>query len=101
MRTIPPEPDEQAPDAPVKRELIFRMILPLRLFGDVYFLGLLMGRDLAPGTPPGDRSIRGRITAAAILVALLLILISGSVFLLYLVKTLSGFDLFPNAHLME
>ena len=103
MRTLPPEADAQppTPDEPARRELLFRMILPLRLFGEVYFLGLLMGRDLTHGTPPEQGRTKGQITAAAILIVLLFVVISGSFFILYLIKSLMGLDLFSHAHLME
>ncbi|VFQ46489.1 hypothetical protein [Desulfoluna butyratoxydans] len=103
MRTIPPEADRQPPaaDQPAERELIFRLILPLRLFGDVFFLGILMGRDPGPGVSPEQGRLKGNITAAAILILLLCVVLSGSFFLLYLIKALLGLDLFTDAHLLE
>jgi len=77
------------------------MILPLRLFGEVYFLGFLMGRDLDHGASPEKGRIKGHLTAAAIFLVLLCVVLSGSFFLLYLIKSLMGFDLFTHAHLME
>ncbi|GEM_PF-2167919 len=103
MRTIPPEPPEEPPglSEPIKRELIFRVIIPFRLFGSAYFLGLLMGRELTGGSHLDSRGIGGRIAAVVILAVLLFVVISGVFFILYLIKSLLGVNLFSNAHLME
>lgn len=103
MRTIPPEADRQPSGTapPAERELIFRLILPLRLFGEVFFLGILMGREPVPGASPEQGRLKGTLTAAAILILLLCVVLSGSFFLLYLIKALLGLDLFTDAHLLE
>lgn len=95
MRTIPPESPEGPPsleEAP-RQELVVRWILPFRLFGSPWFMGFLLGRD--------PRGIGGRIAAAIILAFLLIVMLAGLLFILYLIKTLVGVDLFSNAHLME
>ena len=103
MRTIPPDPHKQAStiDKPAKQELMFRFIIPFRLFGSAYFIGLLLGREQSDGKRIDARGIGGRIAAMAILAVLLFIVISGVFFVLYLIKSLLGFNLFSNAHLME
>lgn len=103
MRTIPPKPPEEPPDLtnPVKRELMVRFIIPFRLFGSAYFLGLLMGRELTGESHQDSRGIGGRIAAVAILAVLLFVVISGVFFILYLIKSFLGVNLFSNAHLME
>ncbi|BCS95196.1 hypothetical protein DSLASN_08280 [Desulfoluna limicola] len=103
MRTIPPKPpdDSPYPTETTRRELMFRFIIPFRLFGSAYFLGLLMGRELTEGSHLDSRGIGGRIAAIAILAVLLFVVISGVFFILYLIKSLLGVNLFSNAHLME
>uniref|UniRef100_UPI002628FC95 hypothetical protein n=1 Tax=Desulfoluna sp. TaxID=2045199 RepID=UPI002628FC95 len=86
---------------PLKTELMMRLILPFRFFGRGYFIGVLMGRDRTDPPPHGIHSMGGRIATMAILALLLFIVISGIFFILYLIKSLIGIDLFSNAHLME
>jgi hypothetical protein len=85
----------------VKPQLIFRFFVPFRLLGSAYVLGLLLGREQAIGTHRDTQGIGGRIAAIAIVGVLLLIAISGTFFILYLIKSLLGLNLFSNAHLME
>ena len=60
-----------------------------------------MGRELpeAPHKSIGDS--RGRLLSLVLLALLLFIFMAGIFFTLYLIKSLLGFDLFPDGHLME
>ena len=103
MRTLPPSPPDREPplQGAIKRELLFRWIIPLPFWGSVYFLGLLMGREMpeAPHKSLGDS--QGRLLSLVLLALLLFIFMAGIFFTLYLIKSLLGFDLFPDGHLME
>lgn len=103
MRTIPPESPEGPPslEEAARQELVIRWILPFRLFGNPWFMGFLLGRELTGGARRDPRGIGGRIAAAIILALLLIVMLAGLFFILYLIKTLVGVDLFSNAHLME
>ena len=103
MRTLPPETPHQEPPhgGPTKRELIFRWVIPLPFFGGIYFLGFLMGRELTNNSLTSLQSIGGRIASLAFLSLILIIFISGLFFILYLIKSLMGINLFSTFHLME
>ena len=103
MRTIPPDSSNKnaAPNRPPQQELLIHWVAPLPFFGGVYFLGFIMGKKITGHASSPFQTIGGRIASYALLALLLFTFISGLFFILYLLKSLLGINLFSSAHLME
>jgi len=106
MRTVPPITGKTYPNfkrGKPAREFILNFTIPFTLFKKKYFIRLLAGRDLgreAVNSASGNRWLNTIITLLVVLV-LLLTIMAGIFFLLYLAKTLLGIDIFPNSHVLD
>ena len=103
MRTIPPDPPNKssAPNRPLQQELLIHWVVPLPFFGGVYFLGFIMGRKITGHATSSFQTIGGRVASYTLLALILFAFISGLFFILYLLKSLLGINIFSSAHLME
>jgi len=107
MRTVQPaglEKDSTPEKAKTENEFIFNLTIPLRLIKEKLFISLIIGRDLREfsrpsSVAPGYRALNLFIMYGLIVLICLAVL-SGFVFLLYLIKSLLGVDVFPGSHVV-
>ncbi|MBW2706907.1 MAG: hypothetical protein JRD84_11450 [Deltaproteobacteria bacterium] len=83
----------------------FHLRLPLRLLKKRYWLRFCMAKDTqfdSPGSPaPSSRQVVLSITTQAVILTLLFILLVETIFLLYVIKSLFGIDVFSSFHLFS
>ena len=82
----------------------FDLRLPLRLLKRRYWLRFCMAKDTPSGGPeslPPARQVFRSITAQAVILTLLFIVLGETIFILYLIKSLFGIDVFPGFHLFS
>ena len=108
MRTIIPADysDHRPGPMPASEDgVCFNLRLPRRIFKKGYWLRFCVakGADFdSPGSPaPSCRQVIRSITAKAVILSLLLIVLVETIFILYLLKSLFGFDFFSDFHLFS
>ena len=85
-------------------EVCFDLRLPLGLLKKRYWLRFCMAKDThfgGPGSLPSARQVALSLTTKAVIVTLMLILLGETIFLLYLIKSLFGIDVFQDFHLFS
>ena len=104
MRIVSPEDDpgkrpriDQHPAA----GRVIDLVLPFALFKERFCMRFQVENESEADSIP--TSIRGinRMIIVAGLVLLLVSCVAGMIFLIYLAKSLSGIDVFPNEHLLK
>jgi len=107
MRAVKPADNSDRPTRQVPApadEVCFDLRLPLRLFKKRYWLSFCMAKDAPFGGPeslPSASQVILSITTRAVILTLMLILLGETIFLLYLIKSLFGIDVFPDFHLFS
>jgi hypothetical protein len=108
VRTLPPiafdKESVQGKTEPANK-LIMNVTIPFKMLKERYFVSFLIGRqirkeDKSSSSAPGSR-LQDSVIAFFAVSILLLILVSGTVFILYLIKSLLGIDIFSNAHILK
>ena len=107
MRAVKPVDNSDRPTSQVPSpadEVCFDLRLPLRLFNKRYWLSFCMAKE-APfagsKSLPSARQVIRSITARAVVLTLMLIVLGETIFILYLIKSLFGIDVFPGFHLFS
>ena len=107
MRAVIPPDNSDRPtvEVPAPEEgVCFNLRLPLRLLKKRYWLRFCITRDThfgGPGSLLSSRQVVLSITAQAVILTLLFILLAETIFLLYLIKSLFGIDVLPGFHLLS
>ena len=107
MRAVKPVDHSDRPtgqEAPPADGVCFDLRLPLRLLKRRYWMRFCMAKDTpsgGPGSPPSARQVVRSITAQAVILTLLFVLLGETIFILYLIKSLFGIDVFPGFHLFS
>lgn len=108
MRTLPPIGfDKESVQGKIEsvNKLIMNVTIPFKMLKERYFVSFNIGRRIreeekVPSSGPSSR-IQDSVIAFLAVSILLLILVSGTVFILYLIKSLLGIDIFSNAHIFK
>jgi hypothetical protein len=83
----------------------FHLRLPRGILKKCYWLRFCMAKGTDSGShespAPSFRQVVRSITTQAVILTLLLIVLAETIFILYLVKCLFGFDFFPDFHLFS
>ena len=107
MRAVLPADNSDRPTGQVPApadEVCYDLRLPLRLLKKRYWLRFCMAKDTpfgGPGSLPSARQVVRSITTRAVILTLLFILLGETIFILYLIKSLFGIDVFPGFHLFS
>ena len=107
MRAVKPADNSDRPTRQVPApadEVYFDLRLPLRLLKKRYWLSFCMAKDApfsGPDSLPLARRVVRSITTRAVILTLMIIVLGETIFLLYLIKSLFGIDLFPGFHLLS
>lgn len=108
MRSLSPEkrrgePETAGPEP--GRKSIFNLTVPFKIWRGRYFISFLIGKDLGEADQedflsPGERAMETVIVFAVLLI-MLMVVAGGLVFLVYLIKSFLGIDVFPFSHVFR
>lgn len=87
------------------RKSIFNLTVPFKVWRRRYFISFLIGKDLGEADQedflsPGERAMEIVIVFSVLLI-MLMVVTGGLVFIVYLIKSFLGIDVFPFSHVFR